>query len=260
MTKDRLSADRHILFSGAWLHVEVWRPDAAVLFASFDHWRRDRAGFAPWEPSRTVARLGFAELIIRTAHNDWFVNPDLPAVRRALRDFTVNYDAVRCFAFSMGAYAALLLSRPLHLGSAVLVSPQWSIFPDMPPFDRRYAAEARTVDRQKADLSGQIRRAMRGVVLYDPSLAADRGHATLITAAAPGLVGLAMPFFGHPATEVIAGTDAYADLWRMAHRGEVNAAAYRAVRVRARASSELYRARLQAGLAARSRRRSDRQT
>jgi hypothetical protein len=240
------------LFAGDHLRAELHNPDADVLFVTFDRWRRDRNGFAAWAPSTKVAERGFAELIIKTAQNDWYLNPDLPDLRRAVKAATGRYRTVRCFAFSMGAYAALLLSRSLRLRHAVLVSPQWSPFPDQPPFDPQYRRETMSLDPALGDLAQVMADRLRGVVLYDPlANPADRGHARLILNHAPRLHGVAMPLAGHPATQVLLETTAYGQLRELAFAGKSDPAAYHALHVQARQTSPLYRRRLQERLARR---------
>lgn len=241
-----------VLFAGAHLRAEVHNPGAEVLFVTFDRYRRDRDGFAAWTPSTRVAERGFAELIIKTAQNDWYLNPDLPALRAAIKGHTAQYRTVRCFAFSMGAYAALLLSRPLRLRNAVLVSPQWSPFADRAPFDPGYRHETAVLDRGLGDLAAVVSDRLRGVVLYDPvGQPIDRAHARLILTHAPRLSGVAMPLAGHPATQVMLETRAYGALRDLAFAGKADPALYHALHVAARRQSPLYQRRLRDRLAGR---------
>ena len=245
-----------VLFDGAHLRAEVHNPDAEVLFVTFDRWRRDRDGFATWAPSARVAKRGFAEVIIKTARNDWYLNRDLEGLRAALKAFSGRYRTVRCFAFSMGAYAALLLSRSLRLRHAVLVSPQWSVFPGQAPFDTRWRREAAGLDVGLdvglGDLAKVMAPRLRGVVLFDPvGVPVDGGHARLILNHAPRLAGVAMALAGHPATQVMLETRAYGGLRDLAFAGVSDPALYRALHVTARAGSSLYQQRLRARLALR---------
>ncbi len=240
-----------VLFAGALLHAEVYNPDAEVLFVTFDRWRRDRDGFAEWQPSRTMAGYGFAELVIKTAQNDWYLNRELDALRRVLKDFTKPYRTVRTFAFSMGGFAALLLSRPLRLRNAVLISPQWSPFPKVAPFDTRYRAEAKGLVMEHGDLAQHVSGKLRGVVLYDPTVVVDKWHARLIEEQAPKLFPVAMPLAGHPATQVMLETPVYGKLRDLAFMGKSEVSLYHALHVEARRLSPLYRTRLAERMAAR---------
>ena len=241
-----------VLFAGDHLRAEVHNPDAEVLFVTFDRWRRDRDGFAGWAPSTRVAAAGFAELIIKTARNDWYLNPDLTLLQRALKAFTKRFRTVRSFAFSMGAYAALLMSRPLRLRHAVLVSPQYSPFPGLAPGDTRYRREAQVLDMGLGDLAQVVAPKLRGVILFDPlTNPIDRAHARLILAQVPRMAGVAMPLAGHPATQVLLETTDYGKLRALAFGAETDPALYHALHVRARSASPLYQARLAERLAER---------
>ncbi len=241
-----------VLFAGDHLRAEMHNPDAEVLFVTFDRWRRDRNGFAAWAPSTKVAAYGFAELIIKTAQNDWYLNPDLTPLRRVLKDHTGRFRTVRSFAFSMGAYAALLLSRSLRLRHAVLVSPQYTPFPDLPPGDTRYRREVQGLDMALGDLAEVVAPKLRGVVLFDPlGNPVDRAHARLILAQVPRMVGIAMPLAGHPATQVLLETTEYGKLRALAFAAERDPALYHALHVQARRTSPLYKARLSERLARR---------
>ena len=241
-----------VLFAGQHLRAELHNPGAEVLFVTFDRWRRERQGFASWEPSVKVAERGFAELIITTAQNDWYLNADLGPLRRVLKDHTGRYRTVRCFAFSMGAYAALLLSKSLRLRHAVLVSPQYTPFAHLPPGDQSYRREALKLDPALGDLAGVVSAKLRGVVLFDPVCCPiDRDHARLILQTVPRMSGVSMPLGGHPATALIAETAVFAKLRALAFGGQSDPALYHALHVEARKLSPLYRKRLRERLAER---------
>lgn len=155
----------------------------------------------------------------------------------------------------MGAYAALLLSKPLCLKNAVLVSPQWSIFPDQPPFDLRYEKEAKTLRPVLGDLAASVAAKLRGVVLFDPiGNPVDGTHARLISAHAPRLAGVAMALGGNPATEHLLQTPQYKALRNLALSGKFDPALYSRLHVAARVQSPLYQAALQSCLLRRSQR------
>ena len=243
---------REMLFDGEHLRAEVHGPDREILFVRFDNLRLERTGFPGFEPSEKVAARGMAELSVVTARNDWYLNPDLEALRVALRGFTGRYKTVRCIAFSMGGYAALLLSKALRLRQAVLVSPQYCVFPALPPGDLRYARYAKTLDPAVADLADVVAPRLRGVVVFDPlGNPMDRAHARMILTMAPNMSGVAMAFGGHPATLAMAGLPAARQFRNMTLAGNLNPAQYRALHVLARAGSAVYQQRLQEALARR---------
>lgn len=248
-----------ILFAGRHLRAEMHNPDRAVLFVRFDNLRLERDGFAGWTPSATVAARGMAELSIMSAHNDWFLNPDLAELRAALRQFSGRFRTVRCLAFSMGGFGALLLSRALRLRHAVLVSPQFSVFPGQPPGERRYQRYTKLLDPALDDMAGVVVRKLHGVVLFDPvGVPADRAQARMILDLLPNMSGVAMAFGGHPATLAMQGTQAMAMVRDLALAGRANPALYRAAHVAGRAASAVYQQRLREALALRALRVSQR--
>jgi len=244
-TRNPMAMGREVLFDGAHLRAEPIRPDAEILFVRFDNLRLERNGFPQWSPSQRVAALGMAELSIMSAQNDWFLNPDLGPLRAALRQVTGRYRTVRCLAFSMGGYGALLLSRALRLRHAVLVSPQFCGFADQPPGDHRYRRFAGLMDSKLGDLTAVTVRKLHGVVLFDPvGHPMDRAQARLILAQAPNMRAVAMTLGGHPATLAMMGTEAAQILQDHAYAGRAGPALYRALHVAARVVSPLYQQRL----------------
>ena len=246
---------REILFDGSHLRAELHNPDREVLFVRFDNLRLARDGFPGFDPSDKVAARGLAELSITSAQNDWFLNPDMEPLRQVLHGLTGRYRAVRCIAFSMGGYGALLFSAALRLRHAVLVSPQYSPFPQVPPCDPRYRRYAKGLDPAVGDLGPVMDRSLRGVVLFDPvGNPMDRAQARLILAQLPNMGGVAMPFGGHPATSAMAGTPAARKVRDLAMAGKSDPALYRALHVAARVASPVYQGQMRAALAKRAER------
>ena len=240
-----LVAQREVLFDGAHLRAELVNPDSELLSVRFDNLRLERNGFPDWVPSQRVAARGMAELSIMSAQNDWFLNSDLVPLQAALRQVTGRYRAVRCLAFSMGGFGALLISRALRLRHAVLVSPQFCPFADQPPGDHRYRRFAGLMDSALADLAAVMVHGLQGVVLFDPvGHPMDRAQARLILAQAPNMRGVAMTFGGHQATLAMMGTSAALGLHDHAYAGRADPALYRALHVAARAVSPVYQQRL----------------
>ena len=189
-------------------------------------------------PPRHLLQAGAAHLMIESAENDWFLNPDLPALRAALNGFTAGFEDVVAIGFSFGGYGALLLARALHLRRALLVSPQFSIFPERAPFELRYRQIAARLDPRFDDLDTQADPALAGCIVFDPRLApADAAHAALIRTRFPALRSVAMPFGGHPALRLVGEAHLFAKVQSLLQQGEITPAAlrrlHRAARVRA---------------------------
>jgi hypothetical protein len=208
-------------------HGRHFRPHG--LFVSFDHWRKDRAGFPVMAPVATATAMGYASLAISSHANDWFLNPDLGPLRDVLAQLVPGYRVVRASGFSMGGYGALLFSQALRLDYVALFAPQVSIRTQIAPYERRWRAEAAMIDTPLAAAEDQLaltaRRDLRGVIIFDPFYArAERLHARAIQAIAPG-IGLApMPFSRHPPTAVITAARRFADVQRAMIAGTLCAA------------------------------------
>lgn len=244
-----------MVFAGRHARAICFNPGAERLLVTFDNWRKDHVGFPEAAPSKAVMEAGFGQLCVHSARNDWYLSPEVAALREALGRFCAGFAEVRGIGFSMGGYGALLLSKALRLERVVLVSPQVSIFPERYPHDRRYAAEAAGLDPAQ-DLRGEdIVAGLRGVILFDPLMQRrDAAHARAIAAFAPGLQGVAMPFGGHPAMGAIREARLYGRVLQAAMTGDASVAEFRAIHRAARMASPGYRALMEARLGRRKRR------
>ncbi|MGL4320038.1 MAG: hypothetical protein ACRCS3_04175 [Paracoccaceae bacterium] len=192
------------VFDGAHLRAELAGPGPNGLFVTFDHWRKERMGFVETPPGKSALALGFASLRISTAANDWFLNADLDPLRKVLAEIVPAFPVVRAMGFSMGGYAALLLSQALHLDRVTLFAPQVAIRAEVVPFERRWRREAALVDPALDNLAGVIKPDLCGVAVFDPTYSrSERLHARAIQALAPGIIPAPMPFSGHPPTAVM---------------------------------------------------------
>jgi hypothetical protein len=192
------------VFDGAFLRAELAGPGPNGLFVTFDHWRKERLGFAETPPGKSALAMGFASLRIATAANDWFLNAELDPLREVLAKIAPQFPVVRAMGFSMGGYAALLFSRALKLDHVTLFGPQVAIHADVVPFERRWRREAAQVDPALDDLASTIKPDLRGVAIFDPTYShSERLHARAIQALAPGIAPAPMPFSGHPPTAVM---------------------------------------------------------
>lgn len=240
------------VFDGTFLRANLYGDGPNGLFVSFDHFRPDRAGFPQMLPVRTALDLGYASLVISTAANDWFLNPDLPQLRAAVAGVAARFAVVRAIGFSMGGYGALLLSKTLRLSFATLWAPQVSIRSRVAPFETRFRPEARQIDAVADQVRLNLCPDLRGTLLCDPfAHPAERRHARAIQAFAPGLDIVALPFSGHPPTNVVMRGDGYPGLLRAAISGSLTPAIVRGAQVAHRWQSEPYLRGLLAALNAR---------
>jgi hypothetical protein len=227
-----------VVFASERLRAVCHAPHRSRLVVSFDYLRPGRAGFPGRAPPPQMMQAEVAHLMVETAQNDWFLNPDLAALRAALGSFTAGFDDVAAIGFSFGGYGALLMAQALHLRRALLVSPQFSIFPERVPFESRYALFAARLDPGLDDLGAEGAAGLRGCIVFDPRLEpADARHAALIRARFPGLRSVAMPFGGHPALRLVGEAHLFARVQALLMGDAVTPAAlhrlHRAARARA---------------------------
>ncbi len=230
------------VFSGDRLRATCAWPDRGRLVVRFDFWRADRSGFGIAPPGNSFGRSDCACLTIETAANDWFLNADLPALRRALGHFSARFDQATGFGFSMGGYGVLLLAPDLGLTQAILVSPQYSIRAEIAPFENRYPAEARLIDAHQDHLNLEYGRHLRGAVIHDPAIRADRLHKALICDAFPGLTPVPLSFGGHPALGAVHDAGRFHRILNEVLCEDVRPAAFLHSHRQARRVSRTYRA------------------
>jgi hypothetical protein len=220
----------YTVFDGAQLRAVCHGAGDAGLLVTFDNWRRFRKGFGAVVPSRTADRMGFRNLIVTTAANDWFLNGETAALRVALARFVQPFAVVRAVGYSMGGYGALTLSAALGLTSVVLFGPQVSIRRKVVPFETRWWREQGKIDAVQDCLGDVVKRDLRGVILFDPrSVRAETLQARAVQALVPGLQMVALPFSGHPPTAMLRAGQANRDLLARGLLGVVTAADVRAV-------------------------------
>jgi hypothetical protein len=219
-----------VVFDGVCLRAVCHGDGRRGIIVTFDHWRKDRAGFPDMGPVQRVLDMGYRSLVISSAANDWFLNAETKALRRALRAFVAPGTVVRGFGFSMGGYGALLFSRPLRLRSVMLFGAQASIRAEVVPFETRWRQEARGIPPELDRLADVVRPGLRGVVLFDPrKLHEETLQARAVQAVAPLLQLAALPFSGHPPTAMIMAGKAYGGLMARGIAGVVTAADLRAL-------------------------------
>jgi hypothetical protein len=243
-----------MIFDGQHLRAVLVDPGTTPrgLYVSFDHWRKNRAGFPLMTPVATATKMGYASLAISTAANDWFLNPDLAALRGVLAPLAARYPVVRASGFSMGGYGALLFSQALRLDNVTLFAPQVSIRAEIAPFERRWRRESRKIDAAMDRLADVARRDLRGIILFDPFYGpAERQHARIIQSICPQLTLAAMPFSRHPPTAVIMAARRLNDIQRATIAGTLTAGDLRRLHRAARENCDSYVSGMLAALKAR---------
>lgn len=189
------------VFDGQHLRLLHIQHGHRKLMVTFDFRMPDKHDFGPVNPGAGFARHGFDQLMVKTRRNDWFINTETTAVEAQLRALALPYDHVTALGFSMGGYGALRFASALSCQWVMAVSPQLTIAPDFPPFDRRYTKEATRFDTDLGRIPALPE--LKGTILYDPFNRPDRAHARALLQLAPQLSPVALPLGGHPATQIL---------------------------------------------------------
>lgn len=234
-----------LLFDGASLRVIGCSVDRPQLFVTFDHWRRKRASFPDYAPSKTALNNGYGHIYIQTAENDWFLNQDTDQLRAFLTQLCRDKESCS-IGFSMGGYGALLFANALQLRRVLLLSPQYSIMPGKAPYETAYRDEAASLDPALDQLEPlKDGRRLQGIIAYDPRLAPqDRLHADHIRALHPDLQPVALPFGGHTALKHMEGTGVTHEIMRAFVEDDLSVGAIRGVHGLIGRSSTRYKKRL----------------
>jgi tetratricopeptide (TPR) repeat protein len=200
---------RITLFQSANLSV-TYVPSGAVdrLVVTFASWdenpERDRPGFA----ERFLIRRGISAVHVTCAGNDWYQYPEMNDAMQAAARARLSFDHCYTYGVSMGGYAAIRFSPAVGAGTAIAVSPQFSIDPHQPPFDTRWAKEAariRFIDGAPwAGVRAQV------VAIYD-SHGIDRRH-ILLYRRFVRLFEIPVPYSGHNPARFLVNIGLFQDL------------------------------------------------
>lgn len=200
-----------LVFDGAHVRA-VHFGETDRISVMLDHGRPKRNGFPVQAPQRTMANMGIGTLSIMLSEASWFLTPENQALRAALDAHCSKARDVRAIGFSMGGFGAALLSKSLHLRKALLISPQYSIFPSRAPWDRRRNWISRNFKEEWDDLDQQMNCDLTGAILFDPRILSDIRHMRLLRGLAPQLAPVAVPFGGHPAISDLMDGD---EFWKI---------------------------------------------
>ncbi|WP_092886128.1 hypothetical protein [Roseicitreum antarcticum] len=191
------------VFDGAHLRALLCARGHRRLMVTFDHWVEGKAGWSVAAPSKAFEENGFDQLRIQSLRNDWFINADTPAFERAINQLARRYDRVHALGYSMGGYGAFRFAGALRLNQILAVSPQYSIHPDVVPFEKGYLTEARGFDPVHGAMRADALPALRAQILADGFNPVDLRHAAMIAGVLPGVSVIRLGAGGHPATGVM---------------------------------------------------------
>lgn len=169
-----------------------------VTFDSFtDHRTLDRSGFG--EAFFHSIRVDAIHVLSR--ENNWYQHPEFMEALDQVRNAAKTYRRRVVYGSSMGAYAAVRYGRLVGGDIAVAFSPQYSINPELVPFENRWLSELARIDFVHENTATDSFSPL-SYVFYDPA-DMDAKHARLLGLKAR-LVTIPVRNTGHPSIGVIA--------------------------------------------------------
>jgi hypothetical protein len=172
-----------------------------VLIITFDSYTDisslDRPGFG--ETFLRRRRVDAIHVISST--NRWYQYPEIPKVLEIVRGIAARYDRAITYGSSMGGYAAIRFGACAGASVALAISPQFSIDPEIVPFDIRWIADARTIDFS-IEQRWNREFVKTAYIVFDPCNL-DRRH-TEMFASRTHIVPVEVRNSGHPSTGFLA--------------------------------------------------------
>ncbi|MCW8843583.1 MAG: alpha/beta hydrolase, partial [Rhodobacteraceae bacterium] len=211
-----------ILFDGGSLRATLFNADAPKLIVTFRQRITPDGAFSESRPVQRFVKKNYAHLHLQSRLNDWYINDETEDFEAQLREIAAPYRRVVGTGFSMGGYGVLRFSKALGIQHALLISPQYSIAPEVVPKDRRYRDSAEGFDVRLGDVARRAKRGMRGVILADPFRPLDIYNAGLIRSVFPKLALCRLGCGGHPATRVLGESGGFGRVQALLLSGLVN--------------------------------------
>lgn len=201
-----------------------------VTFGSYtNEYSLDRQGFA----EDFLKGEGIDAVHVVNRDNRWYQYPEMDAALAAAAAVTKRYGRVFTYGSSMGGYAALRFARALGADTAIAISPQYSLDPQVVPFEERWQADLAAISFRERP----IEPAACQVIFYDPRMRLDARHFDLFAALPTRTVAVAVPYAGHPVGPILLETGVLKDSIRAIVAGRFDAMrVQRAVRERRRRS------------------------
>ena len=135
----------------------------------------------------------------------WYQYPDTEAATSAIAAYTKGFSKVITYGTSMGAYAALLFSRPIGAHAVLSFSPQYSLDPQKVPFEKRWRDHLSEINELHGFVSDNMETGLildgQVIIMYDP-LDDDSKHVALLRNIRP-LSEVVLPFSKHRSLRVL---------------------------------------------------------
>ena len=172
-----------------------------VTFSSLtDDPRLDRPGFG----EAMLKRNGIAAIHVINGTNVWYQYPEFPDALQTIAAAAAGHARIITYGSSMGGYAAIRFAGAIGAGTAIAISPQYSVSPQLAPFETRWRVLTRNI-RFIHELAEPASGAVEPIVFYDPR-DPDAEHFRLIARAYPRTKGVRLPHAGHPAGAFLSET------------------------------------------------------
>ena len=161
--------------------------------------------------------------------NHWWQPAGCRPAAQAARAYldSLGPASVMTYGSSMGGFGAALHSRDLGADTVLMLAPQFSVDPAKAPGETRWKAEAGRLTFLHDDLTAQISRTARKILIYDPRTP-DQAHADLF-AAIPNTELFPTPAGGHAIGHFLLQTSMLQDLVLTALEGRLTWQGYRSL-------------------------------
>jgi len=210
------------LFRTANLAVRQVGDSGDVCFVTFDSHTRvtslDRPGFG----EGFLRGEGIAAIHVLSRENRWYQLEEMAAALAAVAEATQRFSKVVTYGSSMGGYAAMRFARACGAQLALAISPQFTIDPRRPPFDRRWRSDARRIRFVEPAYAAPD----SAFILFDPDHVLDRAQARQFIAAG-NTIAVPVRFGGHPVSGLLAETGTLQMLVRQVAAGAFDPQSFR---------------------------------
>ena len=165
----------------------------------------DRPGFAQdWLRTQNISAIH-----VMGRGEDWYQYEDIAEALATVRAVVEGAPRVMTYGSSMGGYAAVRFADAVGAHSALALSPQYTLDPEIAGHDRRWAQDAQRIGWIKS-LNGPLTTQSRVVVVYDPN-GLDGWHGERIAADA-AVTSIRLPYTAHPVTSYLSEIGVLAEL------------------------------------------------
>ncbi|WP_374568522.1 sulfotransferase family 2 domain-containing protein [Ideonella sp.] len=174
-----------------------------------------------------LRRRGHAVLGVKRESSDWYRDPELHRLFRALQAaaWFAGFRQVMFYGPSMGGYAALAFAACAPGCTVLAMHPQSTLAPDRIWFDQRFAARAKRWRGDFVDGIDGAAVATRVYVCFDPWQIKDRLHVQRLPP--HNRVDLRLPYVGHATSQSLQRLGLLGSVFDQALAGTLDAAGFK---------------------------------